>query len=91
MSNYVIQHMTHGSEEASDEHQFVHTQRPPNCHYCGRFIGKNDNVEVETIYGHLSPDHTLVYHKKCKSEPCQNCGVPGNHDNGMCSKCWNEL
>lgn len=38
----------------------------PKCHYCGRFIGKNDNWESKRIYGHFSPDCDIFFHSECR-------------------------
>lgn len=52
----------------------VHNQpetHPPKCYYCGQFIGKKDDWEMERIYGFMSPDCDVFYHKKCKYNDTQ--------------------
>lgn len=50
------------------DNQLKITTHNPQCFFCGRFIGKNDEWEGKTIYGHLSPDCDIIYHKKCKND-----------------------
>lgn len=38
------------------------------CYYCGKFIGKNDDVESERVHGLFSPDSDRIFHKGCKRE-----------------------